>query len=166
MVDSHCSFDDETLFPSRFLLPLMNKFFLLSSHVKMISRCNNTILIRWKPLLFLRTVFHKQSDVSLGKYMREIQHLIDACTSLDQSAFPAHWCADYSKTMVFVQAVFQSPPLHSPRGFVAHFQRLNCQNLVPRAYNTASYVGYDWSKTELSCPLGTTCHVQQENFYY
>ena len=27
--------------------------------------------------------------------------LIDACTSLDQSVFLAHWCADYSKTHGF-----------------------------------------------------------------
>ena len=33
--DSHCSFDDEMLFPSR-LLVLMNKFFLPSVHVNMI----------------------------------------------------------------------------------------------------------------------------------
>ena len=32
-IDSHCSFDDETLFPTRLLLLLMNKYLLLSIHV-------------------------------------------------------------------------------------------------------------------------------------
>ena len=34
-IDSHCSVEDETLFHNCLLLLLMNKFFLLSAHVKM-----------------------------------------------------------------------------------------------------------------------------------
>ena len=33
--------------------------------------------------------------------MRDLLTLIDMCTSLNHSVFPAHWCADYSKTHGF-----------------------------------------------------------------
>ena len=40
-------------------------------------------------------------------------------TSLDQSVFPAHWCADYSKTHGFRAGGISKSLSHSPRGFAA-----------------------------------------------
>ena len=54
------------------------------------------------------------------------------CTSLDQSVFPAsvfpaHWCADYSKTYGFLAAVFQS---------LSPFSSRHCRSLIGYAAKT------------------------------
>ena len=53
-------------------------------------------------------------------------------TSLNQSVFPHTGVRTIQKPMVFVQAVFQSPTPHSPRGFAARLSARR-QNFISRA---------------------------------
>ena len=57
------------------------------------------------------------------------------CTSLDQSIFHAHWCADYTKTHDFRAGGISK----SSSPFCSQLRR---QNFIPRAYNFVSYAGY------------------------
>jgi len=68
--------------------------------------------------------------------------LIDVCTSLGQSVFPAHWCAGYSKTYGFLAGGISKSPPHSPRGFAASSGSTAKTLFRVRLYNTASYAGY------------------------
>ena len=63
-------------------------------------------------------------------------------TSLDQSVFPAHWCADYSKTHGFRAGGISKSLSHYPRGFAARLSAPPPKLYFACAYNTASYAGY------------------------
>ena len=57
--------------------------------------------------------------------------------------FPHTGVRTIQKAMVFLQAVFQSPTPHSPRGFAARLLAPPPKLYFVCAYNTASYAGYE-----------------------
>ena len=108
-IDSHCSVDDKMLFHNCLLL-LMNKFFLLSAHVKMIYCCNNTIFDGSRYYFEEQFVISKakQSKASLGKYMRD--HL-----TFDRSVYFSRPIR-FSRTLVC--GLFKNPWFSCGRYFI------------------------------------------------
>ena len=92
-------------------------------------------------------IFISKAKCPLRNMSGIIQHLIDLCTSVDQSIFPTHWCADYSKTYGF-------PAGGISKSLCPFSSQLRC-SLVGSAAKTSFCVRLQYRQLRRLCTITT-----------